>query len=517
MDTSHDPRSQYLGNVAAYTLGHGELAGQIAAAPEIARYLNELNHTALQIRADVTAGGQVALRYHLDRVAEPPAGGQEVHFVKLDKNVPIEMSNIQAAVLVSSIKQNAINTLYVLINKIYLPLLRQGDDTEADAGDGPQKSQEGHALRDPLYALRAGLRRTIRKGGTNLKKFDFDPNQFRGVLEPLDEIGTWQDLENADKDEVTKENEKLRTTAEIISRHFQPLQKPFEDLPQAPLGSIVRYIDTIEDSLGNIWTDPDILPVYPAARMANTFRVISRAFGSRIEREFKESDVWQASFSDVRRKLNECMGICSKWRETMTHLTKISWKQKSKGGQDHQWKDAPYVDHYLQNIIGRMAEIFELRSQHDELLRLLTSEERDEMKVEGFFAPFRKINSFYTNEMLADTWKNARRQYERMLEPAEKAICQKLRKEVFTEQASTPTQRMREVQRWKGLMSKPSIQKECAQERENLVTEMIAEVKKMGDDFAARAGRGIKSIPGMEKPPQCQNVSPVISAIIWAR
>ena len=52
-------------------------------------------------------------------------------------------------------------------------------------------------------------------------------------------------------------------------------------------------------------------------------------------------------------------------------------------------------------------------------------------------------------------------------------------------------------------MSKPSIQKECAQERENLVTEMIAEVKKMADDFTARTGQGIKSIPGMEKPPQC--------------
>lgn len=76
---------------------------------------------------------------------------------------------------------------------------------------------------------------------------------------------------------------------------------------------------------------------------------------------------------------------------------------------------------------------------------------------------------------------------------------------------------MREVQRWKGLMSKSSIQKECAQERENLVTEMIAEVKKMNDDFTARTGQGGKSIPGMEKPPQCQNVSPVISAIIWAR
>ena len=104
MDTSHDPRSQYLGNIAAYTIGHGELAAQISAAPEIAAFLNELNYTALQIRADKTAAGKVALRYHLDRIAEPPAGGEEVHFIKLDKNEQIEMSNIQSSILVSSIK-----------------------------------------------------------------------------------------------------------------------------------------------------------------------------------------------------------------------------------------------------------------------------------------------------------------------------------------------------------------------------------------------------------------------------
>jgi len=47
-----------------------------------------------------------------------------------------------------------------------------------------------------------------------------------------------------------------------------------------------------------------------------------------------------------------------------------------------------------------MNEIFELRSQHDELLRLLTPEEQKEMKVESFFDPFRdnkgrKVSSFY--------------------------------------------------------------------------------------------------------------------------
>jgi hypothetical protein len=39
----------------------------------------------------------------------------------------------------------------------------------------------------------------------------------------------------------------------------------------------------------------------------------------------------------------------------------------------------------------------------------------------------------------------------------------------------------------------------------------------MAEDFSMRTGQSIESVPGMEKPPQCQNVSPVISAIIWAR
>lgn len=47
---------------------------------------------------------------------------------------------------------------------------------------------------------------------------------------------------------------------------------------------------------------------------------------------------------------------------------------------------------------------------------------------------------------------------------------------------------MREFQRWKGLLSKDSIQKELQQERENLVTQMVGEVKKMGEDFNMRTG-----------------------------
>jgi dynein heavy chain 2 len=65
------------------------------------------------------------------------------------------------------------------------------------------------------------------------------------------------------------------------------------------------------------------------------------------------------------------MKMCTKWKGVMTQLTKYSWKQKI----DHQWNGEPHDDEYLKGIINRMYEIIELRSQHDELLRLLSDAE----------------------------------------------------------------------------------------------------------------------------------------------
>jgi hypothetical protein len=60
-----------------------------------------------------------------------------------------------------------------------------------------------------LYSLRAGLHKTIRKGGTTLKKGKFDTDVFRGVLEPLDEINTWLDVESEYYDQQDMEKVRL--------------------------------------------------------------------------------------------------------------------------------------------------------------------------------------------------------------------------------------------------------------------------------------------------------------------
>lgn len=82
------------------------------------------------------------------------------------------------------------------------------------------------------------------------------------------------------------------------------------------------------------------------------------------------------------------------------------------------------------------------------------------MAVNTTFDPFRKINSFYTDEYAENKWHRAVKIYEQILEPMEKEICQKLRKEIFQDGKATPSQLLREFQRWKGLLSKETIKKE---------------------------------------------------------
>ena len=56
-------------------------------------------------------------------------------------------------------------------------------------------------------------------------------------------------------------------------------------------------------------------------------------------------------------------------------------------------------------------------------------------------------------------------------------------------------------------MSITSIKTELNQERADLLSQMIAELNTIEDDFNVRTGQSLETIPGMERPPQTQNMS----------
>lgn len=238
------------------------------------------------------------------------------------------------------------------------------------------------------------------------------------------------------------------------------------ELDNLDLGQVSGLVDNLQDCLDGIWRDQNIHPAYPQARMEHLFKVTTKALGARVEKEFKENDIWQSSFSEVRLKLNECMRICRGWRDRVTELTKEFWKGQN---ERHTWEGKPFYDAYLENVIIRISVIFELRSQHDELLRLLTQDERDRLKVNETFDPFRKINSFYTNEYQTTAWQRAMKEYESIMEPMEREICTKLRTQYLGDSRASASQQLREFQRWKGLLSKESIKREMQRDRETLL------------------------------------------------
>lgn len=281
---------------------------QIAQAPETAQFCNELTCKVLQVfalngKVKCLAGG----------VANPPEKALECHFVKLaEGSEELDASRIQSQVMVSSMRSSCVHSLHAYLSNVYSKVLFG----EADAS----KQKTDTQLRDLLYSLSAGLQKTIRKGGNSLAQTDFNINEFRGILSPLDEIECWQ--ENERENITSNQNENLRSKAAKVNQHFARISQPLANIDTLELGQITQLVDQIQDSLDGIWKEA----FYPQPRMEHLFKVTSKTLGARIEREFKQYDIWQASFSDVRVKLNECIRICHGWRDRMTELTRSFWR-----------------------------------------------------------------------------------------------------------------------------------------------------------------------------------------------
>lgn len=246
-------------------------------------------------------------------------------------------------------RSSSVHSLHGYLTNVYSHILfgsSKDQNTETDT-----------QMRDLLFSLNSALKKTIRKGGNNLVPADFKVDDFRGILSPLDEIECW--LENERENIGSNSGEKLRSQAAEINKHFSKILSPIQEIDTLELGQITALVDSIQDSLDAIWRDPSINPQYPQARMEHFFKVTSKTLGARIEKEFKELDIWQSSFSDVRVKLNECMRICRGWKDRVNELTRNLWVQMD---NKHKWQGKPYFDSYLENIIQRIGVIFELRS-----------------------------------------------------------------------------------------------------------------------------------------------------------
>ena len=113
-----DPRCAYIAQVAAALLGKPQIASELIEKPEVIKFANELNVRILQIFYN----GQ-NFEILVNKVANPPAGCFECHFLKINKNEELKIENLTKQLLVSTIRVSSIMSLHSYISLMYAPVL----------------------------------------------------------------------------------------------------------------------------------------------------------------------------------------------------------------------------------------------------------------------------------------------------------------------------------------------------------------------------------------------------------
>ncbi len=118
--------------------------------------------------------------------------------------------------------------------------------------------------------------------------------------------------------------------------------------------------------------------------MKHLFEIISNSFGRFAQHKLASLDIWGGAFSQVRTSLQDGLTLCEKWASASELLTAQFWKQYPL----HQWKGAVFVSTTLSQLIQRFEEVLSLRSLHEQLVKLLSPSEQQELSLATSFTPF---------------------------------------------------------------------------------------------------------------------------------
>ncbi|XP_033109038.1 cytoplasmic dynein 2 heavy chain 1-like [Anneissia japonica] len=172
------------------------------------------------------------------------------------------------------------------------------------------------------------------------------------------------------------------------------------------------------------------------------------------------------------------------------------------------WKGEKFSPEGLSQLSARLQEVMTLRSIHEQLIRLLSAGEQQELRTGDAFSPFAGLNPLQYNPYTQPLWRAAVSQYERAMGPAEQRIAGKLRAQ-FRNLSKNSHQLLREFQRYKELIKRDSVKKELVSERETLLQQLQQYIKNIKEDFNTRVNEG--------KPKLGKNLPEVTNNIVWVR
>lgn len=108
-----------------------------------------------------------------------------------------------------------------------------------------------------------------------------------------------------------------------------------------------------------------------------------------IQKTVSDLDIWKVQNgtkdNEVLMTLAECLKVIQTWTDACQSLTETYWPNYAL----HPWNGKPYVSKYCWNFQNRLKEIHDIRSTHNQLIKLLSINERTKLGTNEMFEPFK--------------------------------------------------------------------------------------------------------------------------------
>ncbi|KAF2973673.1 hypothetical protein EK904_004515 [Melospiza melodia maxima] len=413
-------------------------------------------------------------------------------FFKLRPDVITE-DNLHSNILVSSMLDSPINTLYQAVRQVFAPVLLK-DEKWSKAFD-PK-------LQKLLSELEAGLSTALRRSDPSYTGIKFSEDDVRAILTPTDEFQFWRECAHRGHKGCSKER------ASYFRDLFEDIAKDYYNLDTLSLFEVVDLVEATKDTVDSVWRQTEHDP-YPQSRMHNLLDVIGGSLGRFVQRKLAALNLWEDTFHSVKENIQAGILVCEQWVSACEYLTGQLWQHYTL----HPWKNEKYSPELIAKLGQRLDEVLTVRTLHEKLVFFLPAGEKNSLHLSHVFEPFAGLNPVHYNPYTEPLWRAAVSQYERIIAPAEQKIASKLKK-FISEIQDSPLQLLQIFQKHKELIKHPKISKELLFERETLLAALQDYVKDYETDFGTRC----HGVPGdVSGPLSGKNLSEVVNNIVWVQ
>ncbi|KFQ53856.1 Cytoplasmic dynein 2 heavy chain 1, partial [Pelecanus crispus] len=413
-------------------------------------------------------------------------------FFKLRPDVITE-DNLHSNILVSSMLDSPINTLYQAVRQVFAPVLLKDERWSKTFDPKLQKL---------LSELETGLSTVLRRSDPNYTGTKFSEDDVRAILTPTDEFQFWIECAHHGSKWCSKER------AAHFKDLFEDIAKVYYNLDSLSLFEVVDLVETTKDTVDGVWRQTEHDP-YPQPRMHNLLDVIGGSLGRYVQRKLAALNLWEDAFHSVKENLKASILICEQWVSACEYLTGQLWQRYTL----HPWKNEKYFPESLAKLGKRLDEVLTVRTLHEKLTFFLPAGEQNALHLAQVFEPFAGLNPVHYNPYTEPLWRAAVSQYERIIAPAEQKIASKLKK-FISEIQDSPQQLLQTFQKYKELIKHPNISQELLFERETLLARLQDYVNDYQTDFETRC----HGVPGdVSGPLSGKNLSEVVNNIVWVR